>query len=479
MSTVIYLANQQIQIVTGNSNGKKININQSYILDAPEGSIINGIVMDADSFIGFLRETWASLRLPSKDVVVVINSTKFVGKNIEMPLLKDSKTLEFIEREFTDINKADSYCYGYIPLSAEGKTKRIYAENIPTDFIKDYMDIFAEAGIKIKAFYSGESSIINFVAQTAGRKYGTFILEIADRMMITTLLFVNGAFYYFNSTRCFHEQESEEYAQDMARSASQIIQFMQAHQIEYPLETIILAGVNPLNIYTYSEAILQQGIQAPVQVFADENIQSNVDIQNSLHAIGGLINTGKHQNFLTLYHTSKKKDDEKGGSKAGIFIIVGAVAIMLIALATALTAKALKKHELKEAEEANQAMATQVTWYDLVVAENDFIGAQYNSIVGLDENIYTYPVCNTDIRNLIKKCAGKYAEVKFESFNADSGVISFTATSKTVDEINLFIAELNKQDIFSSVDYSGYSIKEGTDNWDIHVNCTLAESAGR
>ena len=125
MSTVIYLANQQIQIVTGNSNGKKININQSYILDAPEGSIINGIVMDADSFIGFLRETWASLRLPSKDVVVVINSTKFVGKNIEMPLLKDSKTLEFIEREFTDINKADSYCYGYIPLSAEKKTKRI------------------------------------------------------------------------------------------------------------------------------------------------------------------------------------------------------------------------------------------------------------------------------------------------------------------------------------------------------------------
>ena len=125
MSTVIYLANQQVQIVTGSSSGKKIVVNQNFTVDAPEGSIINGIVMDADLFIGFLRETWASLRLPSKDVIVVVNSSKFVGKNIEMPVLNDTKTLEFIEREPSDINKEDSYTYGYIPLAVEGKTKRV------------------------------------------------------------------------------------------------------------------------------------------------------------------------------------------------------------------------------------------------------------------------------------------------------------------------------------------------------------------
>ncbi len=479
MSTVIYLANQQVQIATGSSNGKKIIINQSYTVDAPEGSIINGIVMDADPFIGFLRDTWSNLRLPTKDVIVVINSSKFVGKNIEMPVLKDSKTLEFIEREFTDINKADSYTYGYILLSTDGKTRRVYAENIPTDFIKDYIDIFTEAGIKIKAVYSGESSIINFVDKTAGKKYGTFILEIADRMMITTLLFVNGSFYYFNSTRCFHEQESEEYAQDMARSASQIIQFMQAHQIEYPLETIILAGVNPLNIYTYSEAILQQGIQAPVQVFSDDSIQAGVDIQGCIHASSGLINTGKHQNFLTLYNSSKKKSNKESGSKTGIFIIVGAVALMGIILAASLTVRLLKHRELDKAKEANESMELMVLEYDMVTARNSFISSQYNSIVGLDENIMTYPVCNTDVMNLITKCAGNYADVSFDSFDADSGIVSFTATSKTVNEINLFIAELTKQDIFSRVDYSGYSYQENTENYDIHVTCTLAESAGR
>ncbi|MBQ8923958.1 MAG: hypothetical protein IJ053_04100 [Lachnospiraceae bacterium] len=479
MSTIIYLANQQVQIVTGSSNGKRITINQSYILDAPEGSIINGIIMDGESFISFLRETWSAYKLPSKDVTLVVNSSKFVGKNIEMPTLNDSKTLEFIEREFTDINKGEEYVYGYIPLFQENKIKRIYAENIPSDFIKDYLDIFAEAGIKIKALYSGESSIINFVSTTVGKNYNTFILTLADKMTITTLLFVNGSFYYFNSTRCFHEQETEEYAQDVARSASQIMQFMQAHQIEYPLETVILAGVNPNNIYMYSEAILSQGVQVAVRVFDDNTIFSNVDIQSCIHATSGLVSTGKYQNFLTLYSSPKKKNKEEGGSRKGIIAIVATVAIMLIALASCITMKIIKNRQLKDAEDANKLMELSVLEYDMVTARNSFISQQYNSIVGLDENIYTYPVCNTDIMNIIDRCAGNYADISFSSFDAESGIVTVSATSGTVDEINMFIKELNNQDIFSDVNYTGYTYQENDDNWNINVSCTLSESAGR
>ena len=479
MSTIIYLANQQVQIVTGSSNGKRITINQSYILDAPEGSIINGIIMDGESFISFLRETWSAYKLPSKDVTLVVNSSKFVGKNIEMPTLNDSKTLEFIEREFTDINKGEEYVYGYIPLFQENKIKRIYAENIPSDFIKDYLDIFAEAGIKIKALYSGESSIINFVSTTVGKNYNTFILTLADKMTITTLLFVNGSFYYFNSTRCFHEQETEEYAQDVARSASQIMQFMPAHQIEYPLETVILAGVNPNNIYMYSEAILSQGVQVAVRVFDDNTIFSNVDIQSCIHATSGLVSTGKYQNFLTLYSSPKKKNKEEGGSRKGIIAIVATVAIMLIALASCITMKIIKNRQLKDAEDANKLMELSVLEYDMVTARNSFISQQYNSIVGLDENIYTYPVCNTDIMNIIDRCAGNYADISFSSFDAESGIVTVSATSGTVDEINMFIKELNNQDIFSDVNYTGYTYQENDDNWNINVSCTLSESAGR
>ena len=255
MSTVIYLANQQIQVITGTPGNRKISVADCYTEDAPDGCIINGMIMDADAFVSFMQNFWTTHNLPTKDVILVINSTKFIGKNIEMPLLNPKKTEEFINREFTDIKQGEDYICGYFPIGQNKATKKIYAEIITTDFIKDYVDIFTEIGVKVKAVYSGESSLIRLTALTAAQQYKTFVLQIADRMTITTILWVNGAFYYFNSTRCFHDQGTEDYAQDIARSVSQIRQFMQANQLDYPIEAVLLAGVNLQDLPMYQNAI--------------------------------------------------------------------------------------------------------------------------------------------------------------------------------------------------------------------------------
>ena len=99
MSTVIYLANQQIQVITGTPGNRKISVADCYTEDAPDGSIINGMIMDADAFVSFMQNFWTTHNLPTKDVILVINSTKFIGKNIEMPPLNSKKTEEFINRE--------------------------------------------------------------------------------------------------------------------------------------------------------------------------------------------------------------------------------------------------------------------------------------------------------------------------------------------------------------------------------------------
>ena len=309
MSTVIYLANQQIQVITGTPGNRKISVADCYTEDAPDGCIINGMIMDADAFVSFMQNFWTTHNLPTKDVILVINSTKFIGKNIEMPLLNPKKTEEFINREFTDIKQGEDYICGYFPIGQNKATKKIYAEIITTDFIKDYVDIFTEIGVKVKAVYSGESSLIRLTALTAAQQYKTFVLQIADRMTITTILWVNGAFYYFNSTRCFHDQGTEDYAQDIARSVSQIRQFMQANQLDYPIEAVLLAGVNPQDLPLYQNAISQLDIYARVEVFTDTHVATNgLDVQAHFHPISGLVkgNAGK-QNFLDGYHAGKRR----------------------------------------------------------------------------------------------------------------------------------------------------------------------------
>lgn len=482
MSTVLYLANQQIQAVTGNAGQKKVTVHDTYIADVPEGSIINGIIMDTESFIPFIREFWQKNNLPVKDVILVINSSKFVGKTIELPKLKDSKTLEYIEREFTDVKKEEDEIYGYIPLvSADENIRRIYAESISAEFIKEYTEIFKEAGIGIKAIYSGESSLIGLAGITLATEYRTFMMLIADNITLTTLLWVDGSFYHFNSIRCFHEQGTEEYAMDVARNVSQIIQFMKARQIEHELETIRIAGIQDVDEELYRSALSGQGIDVPMAAFNSAKLSARKsDIQNYLHAASGLILNGKCQNFLTMYSSRKrKKSAENQLGKGTLAVLVTFVAMVVITI-ICFGVRIVKQNRLfkLEAENTSMEVIEQITEYDGLLARNTFLGSQYDAILDIDENLMTYPVCNNKVIDMIQNCAGTYATVQIDSFDADSGEVKLTASTENVENSNKFIAKLNEQGIFNAY-YTGYSYDNQSNLWDIHVTCTLTEAAGR
>ena len=484
MSTVVYLANQQMQVVTGNLKNRKICVEQSFEAEAPEGSIINGIVMDTELFVDFMKEFWAAHKLPAKDVTLVVNSSKFTGKTIEMPELNEKKTYEFIAREFADLRK-ENCLYSYLPLgAAKGKTKRLYAESIEPDFIKDYVEIFREIGVQLKSIVSGESSLIGFTAMTVGKAYQTFSLIIADSSILTTILWIDGSFYYFNSTRCFHEQETEEYATDVAKSVSQLIQFMQAHQIEQQMECIVIAGIDRENLPMYQNAVDQMGIPAPVQLFESAALTASGDTdgQKCLRSASGLSINGKTQDFLKQYTAGAKK--KKGQQKqlgVQIIVILVVLGIMLVLITGLFITYMMRKAEFKRLDDYNNSpeVISGVTLYDMMNRENTHLKAQRDAILSLDDNIQTYPVFDSDMMARIEACAKDYATLEFQSFDAADGTVQMIASSDTVDKINCFISDLNQQDIFETVDYTGYTFNETTTNWDIHVTCTLAEAAGR
>jgi Tfp pilus assembly PilM family ATPase len=483
MSTVLYLSNQQIQVVVGSAGNQKLAVQQAYTADAPEGTIINGMVMDTDAFVEFIKSFWAQYKLPAKDITLVINSSKFVGKTIELPKLSDSKTLAFIDREFASIRKEEDEIYAYMPLASSDKNvRRIYAESISSEFIKEYLDIFGAAGVGIKRICSGESSLISFTNMTVATKYHTFLMVIADNMTLTTLLWVNGSFYQFNNTRCFHERGTEEYAMDVARSVSQIVQFMQAHQIEQRLEAVLLAGIPDVQSGIYQMALSGQGIDIPVTPFdSDVFTTGSTDVQSHLHAASGLVSNGKWHNFLNQYGAKKQKKNSVGGTGKGIMAVVAVFGVMLVATVACYLYRLSVQHKLDALEEEinSPLVLEQIDEYDELLVRNSFLTRQYNAIKDIDDNIYSYPVCDNDIIKVIDNCSGNYATVRFESFDANSGLVSVSAQSDTVDNINKFIKSLNEQEIFKKIDYTGYSYDSNTELWDIHVTCTLVEAAGR
>lgn len=482
MSTVIYLSNQQIHIVEG-KRGKTASVNRFLSYPAPQGTIINGIIMDTETFGSFLKEVWSENKLPVKDVSLVVNSTKFVGQNMEIPKMQDEKTLDHIKRGFSNIDRSEEKVYGFIRLeSSHKKMQRLYAESVSPDFISDYMKFFDGIGIKLKGIFSGEGSMITLVNATAAKNFGTFILMIADSMTLTTVLYVNKVFTYYNSVRCFHEPGTEDYAQDLTRSASQIKQFMQANQLDSELEAILLAGVEERDLSFYKTIMSEYGVQTKIDIFSDtKNIkgQEGIYAQKYLFATSGLFDNGIGGNYITRYQS--KKTEKKDTSNVKYFVILGiTVFVMGIVFLLAFLHRKNKENELERLQDYNNnpTILSQVDEFDELTRRNSFLVGQYLSIANINENLDTYPWATSKLQDKIFKLSKGYATVSITSCNADSGTTNMSVTAEDPQVINEFITILMKQDIFHDVTYTGYSYSS-ENLYQVNVSCTLEEAVGR
>ena len=482
MSIVVYLSNQQVHIVEG-KEGKTATVNRYISYPAPQGTIINGIIMDQETFGSFLKEKWNENKLSTKNVSLVVNSTKFVGQNMEIPKMQDEKTLDYIKRGFSNIDRSEEKVYGFIRLEgAHKKMQKLYAESVSPDFISDYLKFFDGIGIKLKGIYSGEGSMISLVNATAAKNYSTFMLMIADSMTLTTVLYVNKVFTYYNSMRCFHEPGSEDYAQDLIRSASQIRQFMQANQLDSELETIMLAGVDDKDLSFYQSNMKDSGVNTKIEIFTDgKNIKGSDSklAQKYLFATSGLFDGGNGSNYVIRYQT--KKVEKKTESNVMYYVILGiTIVVMAAAFVLAFLYKKGKEKEVEDIKDYNNNPTTlmQVEEYDELTFRNRFLVGQYLSIASINEDLDTYPWATSELCNKIYKLADGYATVNITSCNAEAGTTDMTVTAQNVKLINEFISILMKQEIFHDVTYTGYSYTEA-DQYQVNVTCTLEEAVGR
>ncbi len=486
MNTIVYLANQKIQIVTGTSNNYSVSVKKCYTFDAPEGCIINGTIMDPGLFISYMKDLWAERGLPAKDVSLIINSTKFIGRTITMPVMNDKKSIEYIAREYADMGREGDMIYSNIHIAnAEGRMKKIYVEGIAPEFIAEYVDMFAEFGVKLSGVYSAESTLITLTKNTVARDNKTFVLLIADSMTLTTILWIDGAFYYYNQSRCFNDPGTIEYAQDIARSLSQLSQFMQANQIESPLEIIQIAGVKEDSIY--NQAIADAGITTPVKFFSFSDragSASDADLQNYTQAISGLYDGGKNNNFL-LQMTQVKKEKETSNLGESfvkqIWAVVILFSLMVAIIAFLVAVNFARKKELREIEDYNSSyeVIMNAADYDMYQTRNEYLQKQYEAIASVEKNLASFPCGNSNVMAVFEKCAKGYAEVQYEAFDAKEGTVVILANAANVEDINKFIQNLTAEEVFNSVDYTGYEYQEAADSWNIYVTCILAESAGR
>ncbi|MCR5213425.1 MAG: hypothetical protein K6E10_03345 [Eubacterium sp.] len=485
MSVSVYFSNQIIQIAVG-SRGKIAKLDRVLTTYAPEGSIINGIVMNSESLGAHIKKFWEENNIPKKDVYLVVNSNKIAGKNVEVPVMDEKKTLKFVMREFSDMQREDD-SLAYIQMGTDKKTRirKLYAELAPKEQLREFINIFNDMGINLKGIISGEGSIIGYAGRILTKSAKTFNLQIINGNIVSNVLFVDGTFRYYNSVRCFNDPGTPEYLDDLGRSLNQLSQFMRAEKITSPMEKVFIAGTVGEHVPTYSQVVKDYGVDAPVEL-VNTGLSSNQELLNAsqvaIYAVSGLYDQGPRSNFLTNFNV--KEDNENAMdpvTKRRIAAVVGTFVLMLIAFGVSLTLRLVREARYNEAREYNKSalVVSQTKDYDMATARRDAALAKYNSINTVVDTIESYPVCTDEIIDILEETASGYADIEILSFDAEAGQVSFSAKARNVNDIYKYIDELLNQEIFMRVDHTGYTYDSSNDLYDIHVSCTLAESVGR
>lgn len=483
MSTIINLANQTVHIVTG-TRGAKPRAEHVYNIDAPEGTIINGMIMDQGSFAEFIKDIWKHFGLPAKDVYLIVTSNKIASKRFEVPQLSKRKTLEYIDREFQDNQREEEGVYAYTELSRDKRSgnRTIYAEVADKSMIKDYVEFFKGCGIEIKEVIPSTSNLSTFVGKRLAGTYKNFVFQLSDGNVITNILFVDGVFMYNTSQRLFHDKGTLEYIEDAVRSISNIRQFMKANHIEADIENVILAGFNEYDVNTFGSTLSDFGINAGVEMYRPlygNTAVEKLEGSSAVGAVSGLAANGPESGFLSNMSAKKEQKKEDKILKNGLIIsgIVAAVLIVVAAVFAVLSIKAGRDYAVAKSQ--SDALKPQLLTYVNTKEESSRLSEEYANVVGTGERINTYPVCDDEIVGTIENATKGYADIYIKAFDAETGHVDFIARAGDVEKINVYIAKLAEEDIFTDVSYVGYTYNEAEEKWDINVSCTLAEGVGR
>jgi hypothetical protein len=474
-----------MQVTVGKKGANQCSVVRTLRAEPPEGSILNGMIMEPERFVAFLRDFWKEQGLSKRHVTLVAYSTKFVGQILELPRMSDARTRAYIRREFVDIDRDEERVHGYIRLAgAKPHFQRLYAESISPELIRDYLNIFAQAGIRLNAIYSGESSMINLVQTTYGQAHDAFVLQIAGSMTFMTLLFINGAYVYHSGIRSFYEQGTPEYAGELARALGQIDQFVKVNHLGSLPGRLVLSGTRSEDTPLYGQHFKEAGFAGTLEEFSSSAItlqEGAGPLQQYLFSISGLFDNQTFGDYKRLLK-GRRPQKEAPARKRWPGVVIVAAVMLVLWLASALYAMGIRaeRDDLLE-ENSAQALSQQLAYEQALEEENEQLIGQYMAVGGICQNLGTYPQITSSVLKALSDCAGDWnIDLSGISYDADSGVLTLIVSTASEDlkQIRGFVEGLRQLELFEDLDYTGYSY-QGDGQYELHVTGILSGSAGR
>lgn len=485
MSVVIYLSNQDVRAVVGSGKNGQASVSRVCRAQAPEGSIINGLVTNEEAFDLFFREFWENNKLPKKGVILVLGSAQAVTRQLDVPKMSHKKMMEYLPREFASVERTKDPVYSYVRMSLNGAMCHVLATMIDRSFLEPHMERFRSMGIRLESVVMATMAEIQSLNHLSYLKDKTCIIQMLDGMSLLNILYVGGQYYQFSRSRVFGERGTPGFGVECARTISNQQQFLKTQQIEDRITHIYLGGEFEDDDFEISrDSIFQMDGELEVEKVRPEQDgrirfhpeQGFGGFGHFVTAIGGLLVPKDKSNLIYQY----RQNPERIRHRRELVRYLAPVAAVLLGLGAVAAAQAfiwfsrvdVVNEQFSYLE--NPIVIERAAEYDQLAAENAILDSRIEIVRKTMGNLDTYPVYTTHVKQVIQECAAGFASADITSFEASQGKVTVEASSQDAERIHQFVGRLeDRTDLFREVFYDGFNFDERSGTWKSSVACYL------
>lgn len=147
------------------------------LLDTPEGSVINGLVVQPDEVAALMKKALEENGIHDKKAVAVITSSDILIREIKLPKTNKKNIDMIVANEMESFLGGDDYAVDYFMQNQEDGALRSYAFALPSRVVDTYKNMLLAAGLIPVALDIATNSVRKLVA------WGNLLIAEEDKRL--------------------------------------------------------------------------------------------------------------------------------------------------------------------------------------------------------------------------------------------------------------------------------------------------------
>lgn len=446
-------------------------------LDAVKKVDLQGLGDEYERWFQALGRLNKEFRIESAKIVLPANLCE--TRILQLPYAKGKQLKALLDKEFQEGFRSDITDYAMIKESQKtGNT--ICCGGVASGVLKKFSQMCEKAGITPEGLSVPMESYLRILQKVDNYQNEVAICLFFENGNVTSVLCENGEYKYSSRSRLFSEPGTLDFGTEIVRNISGILQFWATGKNETQITKVYYAGCPTEDFEVSIDGIRNLNLEVGEMKAGGISVNGG-SVGDWAGCLGALIKEGrkdKNIDFFEIERALIKAEENKPSPWRHVLFPI----VVLILLLIPTVVLVLKNHSFdKKVQELTVWMEDEgreedhqyVKELEAKLAELD---AGLESVDTLKANLATYPVFDSAMIKRIEGVGGSKITLNVTGYDAETGVLTFVAVSKEVDDLSDYILKLEETGLFHEVDYSGYSLNEDG-NYELVLACVLAGTA--